>query len=144
MISPLEIQNYVIDLLKDNQKLVKGGCEFFAEDTHDVYDRAKVCASAGKLAVVVVSPKFTKNGACEDKIPVDGTLLVRVVEAAALVAEHPDYLRALDAAWIIAGLLDSPTIDFIDVDQTADPKGELYTATASFHVQTSINRQERN
>ena len=140
-----EFQEYLRDRLNAVEALVQGGCKAFAEDTRTVYDESSQFMSGGGAAVVVVTPKFTRNGSRADGIPCDSRLLIRCMEKPPVAAENPNALRALDAAEIVAHALDSDSLLFQDIDQTVstDRDGNsVVTATATFSTTIHLTKGE--
>ena len=140
-----ELQEYLKDRLNAVEALVQGGCKAFAEDTRTVYDESAQFMSEGGVAVVVVTPKFTRNGCVADGIPCDARLLIRCMEKPPVAAENPNALRALDAAEIVAHALDSDGFLFQDIEQTVstDRDGNsVVTATATFSTTIYLTKGE--
>ncbi len=128
-----ELQNSIKDALNGVEELAQGGCRAFAEDTRTVYDESNQFISEGGVAVVVVTPSLDRAGSgVDDGLPFEGEVVVRCVEKAALAAAAPDTLRALDAAEIVAHRLDGETLEWRSIRQTADQRGEVFTATVTF------------
>lgn len=139
-----ELQEYLRDRLNAVEALVQGGCKAFSEDTRTVYDESAQFISEGGVAVVVVTPKFARNGCSADGIPCDARLLVRCMEMPPL-AESSNAMRALDAAEAVAQALDSDVLQFQDIDQTVttDRDGNsVVTATASFSTTICLTKGE--
>lgn len=139
-----ELQEYLRDRLNAVEALVQGGCKAFSEDTRTVYDESAQFISEGGVAVVVVTPKFARNGCRADGIPCDARLLVRCMEKPPL-AESSNAMRALDAAEIVAHALDSDVFLFQDIDQTVstDRDGNsVVTATATFSTTIYLTKGE--
>lgn len=139
-----ELQEYLRDRLNAVEALVQGGCKAFSEDTRTVYDESAQFISEGGVAVVVVTPKFARNGCSADGIPCDARLLVRCMEKPPL-AESSNAMRALDAAEAVAQALDSDVLQFQDIDQTVttDRDGNtVVTATASFSTTLYLTKGE--
>ena len=139
-----ELQEYLRDRLNAVEALVQGGCKAFSEDTRTVYDESAQFISEGGVAVVVVTPKFARNGCRADGIPCDARLLVRCMEQPPL-AESSNAMRALDAAEIVAHALDSDVFLFQDIDQTVstDRDGNsVVTATATFSTTLFLTKGE--
>ena len=139
-----ELQEYLRDRLNAVEALVQGGCKAFSEDTRTVYDESAQFISEGGVAVVVVTPKFARNGCSADGIPCDARLLVRCMEKPPL-AESSNAMRALDAAELVAQALDSDVLQFQDIDQTVttDRDGNsVVTATASFSTTICLTKGE--
>ncbi len=143
-----ELQKRLTDALNGVEELVQGGCKAFAEDTRTVYEESQQWISGGKVAIVVVTPDMTRNGSNfadgsserseaegatnrSSAIPADTQLMIRCVERAPL-AHAAQTLRALDAAEIVMHALDGEDICWLSTRQTADPKRETITATATF------------
>ena len=140
-----ELQEYLRDRLNAVEALVQGGCKAFAEDTRTVYDESSQFMSEGGVAVVVVTPKFARNGSRADGIPCDSRLLIRCMEKPPVAAENPDALRALDAAEIVAHALDSDVFLFQDIEQTVstDRDGNsVVTATVTFSTTIYLTKGE--
>lgn len=129
-------QNSIKDALNGIEALVQGGCKAFAEDTRTVYDESAQWMSEGKVAIVVVTPKFTRNGWRADAIPCDTRLMVRCMELPP-IADEGGTLRALDAAELVGLALDAPNLQFEDIDQTISTNRDgntVVTATATFNT----------
>ena len=140
-----EFQEYLKDRLNAVEALVQGGCKAFAEDTRTVYDESAQFMSEGGVAVVVVTPKFARNGCSADGIPCDSRLLIRFMEKPPVAAENSNALRALDAAEIVAHALDSDVFLFQDIEQTVstDMDGNsVVTATVSFSTTIYLTKGE--
>ena len=140
-----ELQHHLRDRLNAVEALVQGGCKAFAEDTRTVYDESAQLMSNGGVAVVVVTPKFARNGCSADGIPCDSRLLIRCMEKPPVAAENPNALRALDAAEIVAHALDSDVFLFQEIDQTVstDRDGNsVVTATATFSTTIYLTKGE--
>ena len=140
-----ELQEYLRDRLNEVEALVQGGCKAFAEDTRTVYDESTQFMSEGGVAVVVVTPKFARNGCSADRIPCASRLLIRCMEKPPVAAENSNALRALDAAEIVAHALDSDVFLFQDIDQTVstDRDGNsVVTATVSFSTTIYLTKGE--
>ena len=127
-----ELQEKVRDALNGVEELVKGGCKAFAEDVRATYDESETWISAGKVAVVVVTPRMARNGCAQGGMPADTRLLVRCVEKAPLARVQQGVVRALDAAELVMHALDGDQFCWIETDQTADRKAGVITATATF------------
>ena len=137
-----ELQEKVRDALNGVAELVKGGCKAFAEDVRATYDESEPWISAGKVAVVVVTPRMARNGVTQGGIPADTRLLVRCVEKAPL-ARVQGVIRALDAAEIVMYALDGSQFCWIETDQTADKKAGVITATATFETTIKLSRENK-
>jgi len=121
------------DRLNAVESLVNGHCTAIAEDTLTVANEVtKQLSTVRGVAIVVTSPNFRRNGCAADGIPVDGCLSVKCIELPAVnrVAGH---LTALDAAEIVAHVLEAPGIEFDEIDQTSDARSGSVTATANFN-----------
>lgn len=140
-----ELQEYLKDRLNGVEALVQGGCKAFAEDTRAVYEESEQFMSEGGVALVVVTPRFTRNGCGENGIPCDSRLLIRCIEKPPVAASDPNAIRALDAAEIVAHELDSNLFLFQDIDQsvTTDRDGNsVVTATVTFSTQLKLTKGE--
>lgn len=127
----IELQKRIVDALNGVEELVQGGCKAFAEDTRTVYEESQQWISAGKVAIVVVTPDMTRNGCNAEGIPADTQILIRCVERAPL-ANIALSIRALDAAEIVMHALDGEEFCWISTRQTIDPQRATITATATF------------
>lgn len=140
-----EFQEYLKDRLNGLEALVNGNCKAFAEDTRTVYDESAQFMSEGGIAIVVVTPKFARNGCRADGIPCDSRLLIRCMEKPPVAAENSNALRALDAAEIVAHALDSDSFLFQDIEQTVstDRDGNsVVTATVTFSTTIYLTKGE--
>lgn len=140
-----EFQEYLKDRLNAVEALVQGGCKAFAEDTRTVYDESAQFMSEGGVAVVVVTPKFARNGSSADGIPCESRLLISCMEKPPVAGENPNALRALDAAELVAHALDSDVFLFQDIEQTVstDRDGNsVVTATVSFSTTIYLTKGE--
>ena len=141
-----ELQEYLKDRLNEVEALVQGGCRAFAEDTRTVYDESAQFMSGGGVAVVVVTPDFTRSGdGVEDGgLPVEGDVLVRCVEKPPVASSDPKTIRALDAAEIVAHELDGKVFQFKSIRQAVqrDADGnDVVTATATFGLATTLTKE---
>ena len=128
-------QHRIKDALNKCETLVQGGCRAFAEDTRTVYDEAEQWMSGGGIALVVVTPRLTRNGCRADGVPCDCRLTVRCMELPPVA--YPNKIRALDAAEAVAHALDTEAFQFQDIEQTVstDRSGNtVVTATATFET----------
>lgn len=137
----LELQEKVRDALNGVEELIQGGCKAFAEDVRATYDESEPWISAGKVAVVVVTPRMARNGRSVGGIPADTRLLVRCVEKAPLARVQKGVIRALDAAEIVMHALDGTTFCWIETDQMADKKAGVITATATFETTIKLSKE---
>lgn len=130
-----DFQNQVADALTGVEKLIQGGCKVFAEDALTTQnDLNNAVTTAGKIAVVVVTPRLERDASgCADGLPAGCTLLVRCIEAPALRARRQG-LTALDVAETVSHALDGGSFEWRDIDQTADARTGTVTATAEFGV----------
>ena len=141
-----ELQEYLKDRLNEVEALVQGGCKAFAEDTRTVYDESAQFISEGGVAIVVVTPDFTRSGdGVEDGgLPVEGDVLVRCVEKPPVASSDQNTIRALDAAVIVAHELDGKVFQFKSVRQHVqrDADGnDVVTATATFGLATTLTKE---
>ena len=130
-----QFQHRIKDALNKCETLVQGGCRAFAEDTRTVYDEAEQWMSGGGIALVVVTPRLTRNGCRADGVPCDCRLTVKCMELPPVAAPDPNAMRALDAAETVAHALDSEAFEFQDIEQTVSPSrsgNPVVTATATF------------
>ena len=136
-----ELQQRIAKALNDVEELVQGGCKAFAEDVRATYDESETWIAAGKVAVVVVTPRMERNGVTQGGIPADTRLLVRCIEKAPVARVQPRVIRALDAAELVMHALDGDQFCWIETDQTADLKKGVLTATATFETTIKLSRE---
>lgn len=78
-----DLQQKIADALNGVEELVQHGCKVFAEDmltTQDALNNA--VATAGRIAVVVVTPRFERDASgCADGFPAGCELRVACIEA---------------------------------------------------------------
>ena len=130
-------QHRVKAALNTCETLVQGGCRAFAEDTRTVYDEAEQWMSGGGIALVIVTPRLTRNGYRADGVPCDSRLMVRCMELPPVASSDPNAIRALDAAEIVAHALDSEAFQFQDIEQAVSTNrsgNTVVTATATFET----------
>ena len=130
-----EFQNRIAAALNGVEALLKNGCKVFAEDmltTQDALNNA--VATAGRIAVVVVTPRFERDASgCNGGLPAGCELRVACIEAPALRGRRNGF-TALDAAEAVAHALDSESIEWRSIEQTADERRGVVTATADFGI----------
>ena len=130
-----DLQKKIADALCGVETLVQGGCKVFAEDmltTQNDLDNS--VATAGRIAVVVVTPRFERDASgCEGGLPAGCELRVACIEAPALRGRRNGF-TALDAAEVVAHTLDSESIEWRSIEQTADERRGVVTATAEFGI----------
>ena len=141
-----DLQQKIADALNGVEELVQHGCKVFAEDmltTQDALNNA--VATAGRIAVVVVTPRFERDASgCADGFPAGCDLRVACIEAPSQRGRHNGF-TALDAAEAVAHALDSDSIEWRSIDQTADERRGVVTATAEFGLTIILtNPTERN
>lgn len=128
-----DFQNQIVAALNGVAELTRHGCKVFAEDMLTTQnDLNNAVATAGKVAVVVVTPRIERNGGnTEDGFPSDATLRVSCIEAPAQRGRR-DGFTALAAAEAVARALDSAETVWLSIAQTADAQRGVMTATAEF------------
>ena len=141
-----DLQKQIADVLNGVEALVQHGCKVFAEDmltTQDALNNA--VATAGRIAVVVVTPRFERDASgCADGFPAGCDLRVACIEAPSQRGRRNGF-TALDAAEAVAHALDSDSIEWRSIDQTADERRGVVTATAAFGLTIILtNPTERN
>ena len=128
-----DLQQKIADALNGVEELVQHGCKVFAEDmltTQDALNNA--VATAGRIAVVVVTPRFERDASgCADGFPAGCDLRVACIEAPSQRGRRNGF-TALDAAEAVAHALDSESIEWRSIEQTADERRGVVTATAEF------------
>ena len=140
-----ELQETIASLLRADEELLQGGCEVFAEDTRTVYDEAKQCIQEGKVAIVVVTPNLERSGSgvpAADGLPFEGDIEIRCMENPPVAAAQADVMRALDAAEIVAQVLDSEVLEWRSIRQTSDRREAIFTATVSFGYDGVLTRPD--
>ncbi len=130
-----DLQKHVATALNGVETLVQGGCKVFAEDMLTTQnDLNNALATAGRIAVVVVTPRFERDASgCDGGIPAGCELRVACIEAPALRGRRNGF-TALDAAEAVAHALDSESIEWRSIEQTADERRGVVTATADFGI----------
>ena len=130
-----DLQKKIADALRGVEALVQGGCKVFAEDMLTTQnDLSNAVATAGRIAVVVVTPRFERDASgCEGGLPAGCELRVACIEAPALRGRRNGF-TALDAAEAVAHALDSESIEWRSIEQTADERRGVVTATAEFGI----------
>jgi hypothetical protein len=141
-----DLQQKIADALNGVEALVQHGCKVFAEDmltTQDALNNA--LATAGRIAVVVVTPRFERDASgCADGFPAGCELRVACIEAPSQRGRRNGF-TALDAAEAVAHALDSDSIEWRSIEQTADERRGVVTATAEFGLTIILtNPTERN
>lgn len=140
-----ELQDYIKDRLNAVEALVNGGCSAFSEDTRTVYDESRQFMNEGGVAVVVVTPRFGRNGCNADGIPCESSISIRCVELPPVASSDASRLRALDAAEIVAHELDSDAFQFQNIEQSVTTNRDgnsVVTATATFSTQLKLTKGE--
>ena len=135
----LDFQTKIADAFNGFEKLVQGGCKAFAEDALSiVHDVETQLQQAAGVAIVVTTPRLTRNGCAADALPCDADLEIRCVELPALNRETAGHLTALDAAEIVAAALDGEQFNFSGIDQRVDERSGTITATVSFNATLTL------
>ena len=134
-----DLQKHVATALNGVETLVQGGCKVFAEDMLTTQnDLNNAVATAGRIAVVVVTPRFERDASgCDGGLPAGCELRVACIEAPALRGRRNGF-TALDAAEAVAHALDSESIEWRSIEQTADERRGVLTATAEFGISTIL------
>ena len=133
-----EFQKKIAEALNGVEELVQGGCKALAEDSLSVLNEVREqLQTAGGVAIVVTTPKLTRNGCAAGFIPAETRLAIRCIETPALNRENPGHLTALDAAEIVAQALDGEQFNFAEISQTSDQRTGTLTAEVTFN--TTIN-----
>ena len=129
-----DLQKKIADALRGVEALVQNGCKVFAEDMLTTQnDLNNAVATAGRIAVVVVTPRFERDASgCDDGLPAGCELRVACIEAPSQRGRRNGF-TALDAAETVAHTLDSESIEWRSIDQTADERRGVVTATATFY-----------
>lgn len=142
-----DLQKSIAASLGAVEALAKGGCKVFAEDMLTTQnDLNNAVATAGRIAVVVVTPRFERDaGGCDGGLPGGCELRVVCIEAPSQRGRR-DGFTALDAAEAVAHALDSKSIEWRSIDQTADERRGVVTATAEFGLSILLTEPttERN
>jgi len=130
-----DLQKHVATALNGVETLVQGGCKVFAEDMLTTQnDLNNAVATAGRIAVVVVTPRFERDASgCDGGLPAGCELRVACIEAPALRGRRNGF-TALDAAEAVAHALDSKSIEWRSIEQAADERRGVVTATAEFGI----------
>lgn len=130
-----EFQHKLAESLNSYEELVQGGCKALAEDSLSVMNDVKTqLQTAGGVAIVVTTPKLSRNGCAAGVIPADTRLAIRCIELPALNRENPGHLTALDAAELVAQALDGEQFNFAEIAQTVDQRTGTLTAEVIFNT----------
>lgn len=140
------LQLQIQEVLNNFEELLQGGCKAFIEDVRTVYDEAKQHIDEGGVALVVVTPDFTRagSGVGEEGLPFEGDVLVRCMERPPISAAQGDVIRALDAAEIVSHILDGEVLEWTSIRQTHDRRENIFTATATFTLAGMLTREPPN
>jgi hypothetical protein len=135
-----DLQKKIADALNGCEELVQGSCRAIVEDSMTVaLDIQKQLQTVKGVAIVVMTPTFTRNGSSPDGLPVEAQLTIQCVE----VPEHnrlqTGRLTALDAAEIVASSLDSNELNFVRIAQTADAPTRSIIVQVDFNVSIILN-----
>lgn len=134
-----EFQKKIAEALNGVEELVQGGCKALAEDSLSIVTDVKTqLQTACGVAIVVTTPKLTRNGCAAGVIPADTRLAIRCIETPALNRENPGHLTALDAAEIVAQCLDGEQFNFFDISQTSDQRTGTLTAEVTFNTEIHL------
>ena len=134
-----EFQKNVVDALNTVEELVKGGCKALAEDTLSIVNDVTIqLQTASGVAIVVTTPKLTRNGCSAGAIPADTRLAIRCIEKPALNRKKTGHLTALDAAEIVAQCLDGEQFNFAEIAQTSDQRTGTLTAEVTFNTEIHL------
>ena len=134
-----EFQKNVVDALNTVEELVKGGCKALAEDTLSIVNDVTIQLQTNSgVAIVVTTPKLTRNGCAAGAIPADTRLAIRCIEKPALNRKKTGHLTALDAAEIVAQCLDGEQINFAEIAQTSDQRTGTLTAEVTFNTEIHL------
>lgn len=137
-----ELQKKIADALNGVEELVQGGCMVFPEDSMTVYnDIAQQLTNQAGVAICVVTPEVTKDGAAQGGIACEFVLDIQCSEKPALNRKKSGHMTALDAAEIVALKLDGDQFSFRDIRQTANVATGTVIATASFAFSGKISSQ---
>ena len=130
-----DLQKQIADVLNGVEALVQHGCKVFAEDMLTTQDALNnTVATAGRIAVVVVTPRFERDASgCDGGLPAGCELRVACIEAPALRGRRNGF-TALAAAEAVAHALDSESVEWRSIEQTADERRGVVTATADFGI----------
>jgi hypothetical protein len=138
-----DFQNQVVAALNGVAELTQHGCKVFAEDMLTTQnDLNNAVATAGRIAVVVVTPRFERDASgCEGGLPAGCDLRVACIEAPSQRGRR-DGFTALAAAEAVAHALDGETFEWRSIVQTADERRGVATATAEFGVSIILMKGE--
>ena len=134
-----EFQEKIVDAINTVEELVQGGCKALAEDTLSIVnDVALQLQTNSGVAIVVTTPKLTRNGCAAGAIPADTRLAIRGIEKPALNRKKPGHITALDAAEIVAQCLDGEQFNFAEIAQTSDQRTGTLTAEVTFNTEIHL------
>ena len=134
-----EFQQKIAEALNGVEELVQGGCKALAEDTLSIVNDVTIqLQTASGVAIVVTTPKLTRNGCSAGAIPADTRLAIRCIEKPALNRKKTGHLTALDAAEIVAQCLDGEQFNFAEIAQTSDQRTGTLTAEVTFNTEIHL------
>ena len=127
-----ELQKELADAINGVEELVQRGCKAFAEDTRDIYKESDKWVSAGKTAIVVVTPERRRNGGAPGAPVAETTVKIQCSERPALARTRQDSITALDAGEAVMLALDGPRFCWLSSSQTLDRATGTLTDTETF------------
>lgn len=135
-----ELQKKIADALNGCEELVQGSCRAIVEDSMTVaLDIQKQLQTVKGVAIVVMTPTFTRNGSRPDSLPVETQLTIQCVEVPEQNRLQTGRMTALDAAEIVASSLDSNELNFVRIAQTADAATRSIIVQVDFNVSIILN-----
>ena len=138
-----ELQKNIADALNGVEALVQGGCRAFAEDSMNVVFEVARVLNEGGVTIVVVTPNVNRSGSGGGEgLPVEITLSIQCSEIPALNREATGHLTVQRRD--LAHELDGETLEFTGIQQTADERRKIITATVTFGLETILTHDEPN
>lgn len=135
-----ELQKKIADALNGCEELMQGSCRAIVEDSMTVaLDIQKQLQTVKGVAIVVMTPTFTRNGSRPDGLPVETQLTIQCVEVPEQNRLQTGRMTALDAAEIVASSLDSNELNFVRIAQTADAATRSIIVQVDFNVSIILN-----
>lgn len=135
-----DLQKKIADALNGCEELVQGSCRAIVEDSMTVaLDIQKQLQTVKGVAIVVMTPTFTRNGSRPDGLPVETQLTIQCVEVPEQNRLQTGRMTALDAAEIVASSLDSNELNFVRIAQTADAATRSIIVQVDFNVSIILN-----
>jgi hypothetical protein len=138
------LQRQIAQVLNDDETLMQGGCEAFAEDSNTIgQDVARRLKEVAGVAIVVSTPSAEPAGRKEGEIQLDTAIEVAAAEIPALNRDPSGgKLTALQAAQRLIMILDGPSLEFTRLRQRFDEQVGVATTTCEFTTQVALTEED--